>query len=152
MQQMLMEKLAFEVRHYRNKEFLKAVMAVCALAALADDEFKLSERYRIFQIFASQEALKELDFNKAVKILDDYVHALRQDGESAKAVLYQKIARMAGKPKRARTIMGVAYLIIVADDEVTDGEIAEFSRLCGQLDLEPKLVWRDLGGNPRLSP
>ncbi|MEM7222107.1 MAG: type I-F CRISPR-associated endoribonuclease Cas6/Csy4 [Pseudomonadota bacterium] len=152
MQQTLMDKLVAEVRHYRNKEFLKAVMAVCALAALADEEFKLSERYKIFQIFASQEALKELDFNKAVRILDDYVHALRTDGAGAKTVLYQKVARMADKPKRARTMMRVAYMIIVADDEVTESEIAEFKQLCHQLGLAPEQVWRDLGGNPRLTP
>ena len=148
MEQTLMDKLVFEVRHYRTKEFLKAVMAVCALAALADDEFKLSERYRILQIFASQEALKQLDFNKAVAILDDYVHALREDGAAAKEVLYRKVARMAGKPKRARTMMRVAYLIMVADEEVTDSEIAEFRRLCAQLGLEADKVWRDLAGAP----
>ena len=152
MPQTLMDKLVGEVRHYRNKEFLKAVMAVCALAALADDEFKLSERYRIFQVFASNEALKALDFNKAVDILDDYIYALRRDGKSARSVLYAKVARMADQPKRARTMMRVAYLIIVADDEVADSEVAEFDRLCVQLKLKPEQVWRDMGGAPRATP
>ena len=146
MQQSLMQKLVTEVQHYRNKEFLKAAMAVCALAALADNEFKLSERYRIFQAFAAVPALKELDLNKAIEILDDYIHALRKDEDRARDVLYHKVRRMAAHPKRARTMMRVAYLIIVADDEVTDSELREFRRLCVQLDLLPDQVWQELAG------
>ena len=119
MQPMLMDKLVSEVRHFKNKEFLKSAMAVCALAALADDEFQLAERYRIFEAFAKVPVLKELDLSKAVEILDGYVHSLRQDGDRAKAVLYQKVRRMAGQSKRSRTMMRVAYLIITADQQVT---------------------------------
>ena len=38
MQNPLLDKLVTEVQYYRTKPFLKAVMAVCALATLADDE------------------------------------------------------------------------------------------------------------------
>jgi tellurite resistance protein TerB len=144
MQNLLLEKLVTEVHHYRNKPFLKAVMAVCALATLADDEVKLSERYRIFHAFAREPALRELDINKAVD--DDYIFALRQEGDAAKEVLYKKISRMAGQHKRARTLMRVAYLIMIADDDVHDAEMQEFRQLCALLDLEPGQVWDELSG------
>ena len=146
MQNLLLDKLVTEVNHYRNKSFLKAVMAVCALATLADDEIKLSERYRIFHAFAREPALRELDINKAVDILDDYIFALRQEGDEAKEVLYKKIRRMAGQHKRARTLMRVAYLIIIADDDVNDAEKQEFRQLCALLNLEPGQVWDELSG------
>ncbi len=44
MERSLLGKLVTEVRRYRNKDFLKAAMAVCALSANADDEVSLSER------------------------------------------------------------------------------------------------------------
>ncbi len=144
MQQMLMEKLIGEALHHRNKEFSKAVMAVCALVAIADDEFKVIERQRIFQAFAREPALQVLDFGKALEILDGYMVAIRHDSLAAKAVLYKKVRRMVGKHKRVRTMMRLAYLIIIADEEVHDAELREFRHLCDLLDLEPDQLWREL--------
>ncbi len=144
MQQMLMEKLIGEALHHRNKEFSKAVMAVCALVAIADDEFKVIERQRIFQAFAREPALQVLDFGKALEILDGYMVAIRHDSLAAKAVLYKKVRRMVGKHKRVRTMMRLAYLIIIADEEVHDAELREFRHLCDLLNLEPDRLWREL--------
>lgn len=144
MQQTLMEKLIGEALHHRNKEFSKAVMAVCALVAIADDEFKVIERQRIFQAFAREPALQVLDFGKALEILDGYMVAIRHDSLAAKAVLYKKVRRMVGKHKRVRTMMRLAYLIIIADEEVHDAELREFRHLCDLLDLEPDQLWREL--------
>lgn len=144
MQQMLMEKLIGEALHHRNKEFSKAVMAVCALVAIADDEFKVIERQRIFQAFAREPALQVLDFGKALEILDGYMVAIRHDSLAAKAVLYKKVRRMVGKHKRVRTMMRLAYLIIIADEEVHDAELREFRHLCDLLNLEPDQLWREL--------
>lgn len=144
MQQTLMEKLIGEALHHRNKEFSKAVMAVCALVAIADDEFKVIERQRIFQAFAREPALQVLDFGKALEILDGYMVAIRHDSLAAKAVLYKKVRRMVGKHKRVRTMMRLAYLIIIADEEVHDAELREFRHLCDLLNLEPDRLWREL--------
>lgn len=144
MQQTLMEKLIGEALHHRNKEFSKAVMAVCALVAISDDEFKVIERQRIFQAFAREPALQVLDFGKALEILDGYMVAIRHDSLAAKAVLYKKVRRMVGKHKRVRTMMRLAYLIIIADEEVHDAELREFRHLCDLLDLEPDQLWREL--------
>ncbi|MFQ6018266.1 MAG: TerB family tellurite resistance protein [Kiloniellaceae bacterium] len=144
MEPSLREKLVTEVRRYQNRDFLKAAMAVCALAAVADDEVKLSERYRIDHAIATEPALRVFDADKAVAILDDYIFALRQEGESAKKILYKKVRRMAGDYKMARTLMRVAYLIITADEDIREEEMQEFGRLCRLLDLDPNQIWRDL--------
>lgn len=144
MKQSVMEKLVDEALHYRTKEFSKAVMAVCALVAIADGEFKVIERQRIFQAFAREPALQALDFSKALEILDGYMVAIDQDILSAKAVLYKKVRRVAGQHKRVRTMMRLAYLIIIADEEVHDAEMREFRHLCDLLNLDPDQLWREL--------
>ena len=53
-----------------------------------------------------------------------------------------KVERMAVKPRRARTLMRVSWLIIVADDEVEPGEIAAFDEMCRVLMLDPEDVRR----------
>ncbi len=141
MEPSLLDKLVTEVRRYQNKDFLKAAMAVCALAANADDEVDLAERYSIDRALETEPALRLFDPAKAIRILDDYIFALREEGDAAKAVLDNKVRRFAGTHKRARTLMRVAYLIIAADQEIHAAKRAEFDRLCALLDLDPAQVW-----------
>jgi tellurite resistance protein TerB len=72
-----LDKLVTEVRHFHNRDFLKAAMAVCALSAVADDEVKPSERHQINDILAEDPALRALDSKKAIDTLYDYIHALQ---------------------------------------------------------------------------
>lgn len=141
MEPSLLDKLVTEVRRYQNKDFLKAAMAVCALAANADDEVNLAERYSIDRALETEPALRLFDPAKAIRILDDYIFALREEGDAAKAVLDNKVSRFAGDHKRSRTLMRVAYLIIAADQEIHAAERAEFDRLCALLDLDPAEIW-----------
>jgi tellurite resistance protein TerB len=140
----ILDKLVAEVRQFHNRDFLKAAMAVCALSAVADDEVKLSEHYRVDHVLAMEPALMVLDTEKAIDTLYAYIYALRTDGPSATKVLDKKVRRMAGNRKRARTLMRVAYLVITADDEIHEKEREEFGRLCHLLDLEPRQVWPEL--------
>ncbi len=94
MERTILDKLVSEVRHFHNRDFLKAAMAVCALAAVADDEVKLSEHYRINAILAKEPALLALDSKKAIDTLYVYVNALQTDWSSAAEVLYKKVRRM----------------------------------------------------------
>ena len=139
--------LIVEVRRYQNKDFLKAAMAVCALSANADDEVSIAERYSIDHAIAKEPALAQFDKEKATRLLDTYVHALRQEGASAKNILYNKVKRVAGNKKKSRTLMRVAYLIVTADREIRDGEMEEFVRLSELLNLEPDQVWGELSAS-----
>ncbi len=145
MQQLLLEKLVVEARHWRNKELLKAVMAVFALAALAEGELPVAARQGLFQAFARHPALRELDLHKALAVLRDYAEALRADPAGAKAIMEGKLRRLAGTHKRARTILRLAYLILSAKGELSDPERTEFRRVCTLLDIEPERVWEGLG-------
>ena len=93
----ILDKLVAEVRQFHNRDFLKAAMAVCALAAVADDEVKLSEYYRVDHVLATVPALMVLDAEKAIDTLYAYIYALRTDGPSAATVLDRKVRRMVGK-------------------------------------------------------
>jgi tellurite resistance protein TerB len=144
MDRSLLNKLTSEVRRYHNKDFLKATMAVCALSARADNEAGLSERFGIDHVMANVPALRVFDVDKTREILGGYFTALREDEKNAKKILSNKVRRMGGNHKRARTLMRVAFLIIVADENIHYKERLEFARLCLLLDLEPGQVWNEL--------
>ena len=142
MEPYLAEKLASEVEHYQNKDFLKAAMAALVLIAHADGSMGTLERLRIDETLKTEPGLREFDFEKATEILDSYGKALQKEGEFAKKVLYDKVRRMAGNYKQARTLMRVCYLVVQADGRIDEGEMQEFRRLCELLRLEPAEVWR----------
>ena len=139
----LLEKLGAEVDRYQNKDFLKAVMAVCALTANADAEVLLAERCAITGVIQSEPALHGIDVDKANQVLNDYISALQEDGDASRAILTDKVRRMAGDFKRSRTLMRISYLVISADYTIEDSEMKEFRRLCGVLGLEPDQIWRE---------
>ncbi len=139
----LLDKLGGEVNRYQDLLFLKAAMAVCALTALADDEIKLQERQGIDYAIRIEPSLATFDIDKANQILDGYISALTTNGEAAQKILYGKVRRFAGDHKRARTLMRVAYLVITADHDVHQKELAEFRRLCSMLELQPDEVWQN---------
>ena len=143
----LTEKLRLELERYRNKDFLKAVLAVCALAAGADPTMSLATRYRVDQILDRLDLVQLFDRAKVNQVLDDYIDGMREDAERAGGVLHAKIQRLAGDHKKARTLLRIAYLIIVADDLITPAEQAEFDRLCQMLAVDPALVTSGLQAN-----
>ena len=146
MQPWLLEKLVVGPRHWRNKELRKAVMAVCALAALANGGLPVAARLGLFQAFARHPALRGLDLHKALAGLRDDAEALRADPAGAKAIMAGKLRRMAGKHRRARTVPRLADLILTAKGELSDPKRTEFRRLCALLDVRPEQVWEELGG------
>lgn len=145
MEKLLLEKLVIEARHWRNKELLKAVMAVYALTGLAAGELPVAARQGMFRAFARNRPLRELDLHKALDVLRDYAAALRDDEAGARAVMEAKLRRLAGKHKRARTALRLAYLILAAKGAPGAAETAEFRRLCALLGLAPEQVWGELG-------
>ncbi len=139
----LLDKLGGELDRYQDKEFLKAAMAVCALTVLADEKVDLRERRDIDHAIRTEPSFATFNLEKANEILEGYLSELSRNGEAAKNVLDDKVRRMAGDHKKARTLMRVSYLIITADHDVDDNELAEFKRLCRMLELEPDEVWQN---------
>ena len=131
MEPYLQEKLAKEVEHYQNKDFLKAAMAAFVLTAYADGSIAAVERCQIDETLKTEPGLREFDFQKATEILESYAKALKDEGEAAKSILYTKVRRMAGNPKQARTVMRVCDLLVAADGRIEESEMQAFRRAWG---------------------
>lgn len=142
MEPYLQEKLAKEVEHYQNRDFLKAAMAAFVLTAQADGSMAAVERCQIDEPLKTEPGLREFDFQKATEILESYARALKDEGDAAKSVLHNKVRRMVGNHKQARTVMRVCYLIVTADGRIEETEMQAFRPLCGLLNLEPAEVWK----------
>jgi tellurite resistance protein len=138
----LRAKLKDEMDRYRNRDFLKAMMAVCALTALADGDFNIAEKYEVERIIDTTDVLRVFDSKKVVGIFDDYVHAIRnEDHTRVRKVLNNKIDRFALDYKGSRTLLRAAYLVMAADGEITPDELTEFNRIALLLEHQPATFW-----------
>ena len=118
-----------EVERFQNRSFLEAVMAVAALAAMADGEYGLAEKYRAQELLAEIPIFDVFDLSEAMEILDEDVFSLRSDRAAATSALEARVAAYADDPDRARTLLRAAHAIITSDGVTTDSERAEFGRL-----------------------
>ncbi len=140
----LRNKLPADIERFQSQEFLEAAMAVCALAATADEKVSFPERLKIDDILAKEPALNGFGAEEANDILDGYIRALGLDAKKARRVLSEKVGRMAGDQEASQKLIRVAYQVIGADHKIQAREKSEFNRLCGLLDLDAVEVWSEL--------
>ena len=134
----LLENVQERLHRHRDRTFLKAAMAASALAAYADGTVSLSERYSIDEMLENVERLNIHDPDKAVQILNDYVHALKSDPETAQSVLISKLKRIAGDREAAELIARIALAVCYADDQFNYAERLQFAEICQTLGVDAK--------------
>jgi tellurite resistance protein TerB len=127
----------------QNMALMEAVIAVCILAADADDDVQVCEMSTISAAIATDPALDGVDMDKAEALLADTLRMLEGDKAAAKRKLSDKIMRFFGDQNRSRSLMRVAYRIISSDHSIEEEEMNEFRRLCFMLDLDADRVFAD---------
>ncbi len=136
----LLESVQERLHQHRDRKFLKAAMAASALAAYADGTVSLTERYSIDDMLENLERLNLHDPEKAIQILNDYIHALQKDPEPAQAVLIGKLKRIADDREAADLIVQIALAVSYADGHFNYAERMQFAEICETLGVDPKEV------------
>lgn len=120
----------------RDKDFLKAAMAACALTILADGDSALSERFAIDDLLARMERLRLYDPHKAIAILDDFMDRLRKDEAESRHILLNKIERLAKQREMAELIPQIVTTVALADGKVSAHEFATLRHICALLEID----------------
>ncbi|HEY9569093.1 MAG TPA: hypothetical protein VIR38_13455, partial [Thalassobaculum sp.] len=79
MAETILDTVRREVGRLQNRSFLEALMAVSALAAMADGDYGLAEKYRAEELLSEIPIFEVFDLSEAMEILDDDIFALRSD-------------------------------------------------------------------------
>ena len=120
----------------RDKDFLKAAMAACALTILADGDSALSERFAIDDLLARMERLQLYDPQKSIAILDDFVYRMRSDQATSRHILLAKIERLAEEREAAELIPQIVTTVALADGKVSAHEFAMLRHICALLQVD----------------
>ena len=100
----------------------------------------MTERYSIDDMIENLDRLNLHDPEKATQILNDYIHALQDDPESAQTVLIGKLKGIAGDREAADLIARIALAVSYADGQFNYAERLQFSEICEVLGLDAKKV------------
>jgi tellurite resistance protein TerB len=130
--------LKTEVIKFKNKSFLEAVVAGCALVAHADGVVRPEEKQKMMGFLRTSEVLSAFSVEEVIAIFDKYSKQFEFDHQIGQASALQVVAKLKGKDAEARLMVRVCCAIGAADGNFDDGEKAVVRKICAELGLNSK--------------
>ncbi|MCP5158923.1 MAG: tellurite resistance TerB family protein [Gammaproteobacteria bacterium] len=130
--------LKTEVTKLRNKSFLEAVVAGCALVAHADGVVRAEEKQKMMGFLRNSEVLSAFSTEEVITIFDKYAKQFEFDYQIGQASALQAVAKVKDKSDEARLMVRVCCAIASADGHFDDDEKAIVRKICAELNLNPK--------------
>lgn len=126
-----------QVKKLKNKDFLEAVVAGCAIVAAADGTIDANEKQKMAGYISRSEELKVFDMADVINRFNHHVGNMEFDTMIGKQEALKVIAKYRTKPEVARVIVGVCSAIGAADGDFDASEQAAIREICNTLGLNP---------------
>lgn len=133
-------RLKQELERHRQRPFLEAAMAACALIASADDEVSFSERARMDAVLESLAELKIFDPHEAVDLFNARLEALRADTDAGRAEAFETIRRGTTGEGAGELVVRICVAISLADGTFEASERAMLGLICASVNLAPEAI------------
>lgn len=130
----MLERFRLELQRHKQRPFLEAVAAACAMVATADGEVSFSERARLDAVIESLSQLSLFDPHEVVDAFDEDVTKLA-GGEDGIASLLKLIAAGTKAEGAADLLLRISVAMSLADDH----ESADERRLIDEISATLKL-------------
>ncbi|WP_347902884.1 tellurite resistance TerB family protein [Pseudomonas purpurea] len=131
------DKLASEVTKFKNREFMDAVVAGCALVAAADGDISSEEKQKMMGYIQNSQELKVFDAKDVIKSFQEICGKFEFDNAIGRAEALKVIAKIKSKPDAARLLVRVCCAIGGADGSFDESERAVCRSICNELGLSP---------------
>ncbi len=129
--------LSESVKRYKNKDFMDAVVAGCALVAAADGKFDASEKQKMAGYIGRSEELRIFDMNEVITRFNFHTSNFEFDHIIGKAEALKVIGKYKSDREGAKLLVGVCCAIGGADGDFDDDEKNMVREICRALDLPP---------------
>ena len=133
----LIDRYQDHLDRQRNRPFLEAAMAACALISIADGDISLSERIKVDQILETLEALKVFDPHEGVELFNYYVDGIRRSPRQGRDVAIKALTGVGENPEVARLLIRLCCAVSEADGAKGLPDQIEIVSLCSLLGVEP---------------
>ncbi|MBM7654604.1 TerD family protein [Neobacillus cucumis] len=122
---------------YKSQDLLDAVVAACALVAMADGHLDPSERQKMMDFVNQSEELRVFETAKVIQKFNHFVSRMEQDRMMGRADAFRALAKIRTKPEIARLVARYCIAIGYADGNFDQNEQQMVSDICRELGLNP---------------
>jgi stress response protein SCP2/tellurite resistance protein len=122
---------------YKSQDVLEAVVAACALVAMADGYLDASERQKMTEFVHQSEELRVFDTNKVLQKFNMFVSRIENDRMLGRAEAFRALGKIRTKPEIARLVARYCIAIGYADGNFDNNEKQMVSDICRELGLNP---------------
>ena len=126
-----------QLERHRNRPFLEATMAACAMVAAADGEISFGERIRVDQILDALDTLKVFDSNEAVNLFNNFASAIFAAPKAGREQAVTALKVVSGDPEKSAMLMRIFLAICEVGETKSLVKQIEVVMLCGLLGIEP---------------
>ncbi|MFT7058482.1 MAG: tellurite resistance protein TerB [Pseudorhodobacter sp.] len=130
-------KMSEEMTKYRNRDFMEAVVAGCALVAAADGSVSGAEKQKMVGYMQASDELKVFKIDDVIAAFTAAVAKFDFDATIGKGEALRKIAKIKGKNGADRLLVRVCCAIGAADGNFDAQERAAVVTICTELGLDP---------------
>ena len=123
---------------HRNRPFLEAAMASCAVIATDDGTVSFAERVRVDQILETLDQLNIYNPHEGVDIFNEYVDEINQSPKTGHSKAMDAIEAFVGDPESASLIIRICLAVAEADGMATLADQIEIVTLCSLLGVDPE--------------
>lgn len=129
--------LAAEASKFKNRSFMEAIVAACALVAAADGSISSEEKNKMVGFLRNSDELKHFDIKDVIAVFDKVTASLSFDIGIGKAEALKIIGKLRGHEDQAKLMIRVACAIGASDGSFDDKEKAVIREICLDLGLDP---------------
>jgi tellurite resistance protein TerB len=130
-------QLKLKTSQFKNKEFARASMAMCALVAAADGTIDADERRKVVGLITSNDVLSIFPASELREDFDHFCNKLSSDYDFGKVEAIQAIAKLKKKEDQARAVIQVGIIIGGADGNFDDDEKKAVREACFAVGINP---------------
>jgi tellurite resistance protein TerB len=130
-------ELKTEALKYKNKDFLNAAMAGCALVAMADGSVSAEEKQKMIRFIESNDALSVFTTSDVIKAFQEFVGQLEFDKDIGEAKAYQSLLKMKSNEGAARLLVRMVIAVAASDGNFDAKEQDVASKIIRELGLSP---------------
>lgn len=126
-------QLTLEVSKFRNREFMEACVASCALVAAADGNVSSAEKQKMMKFIQQSDELKVFDTKDVIDCFNKINANFEFDLEIGKAEALKVIGKLRDKPDAARLMVRVCVAIANSDGAFDEKEKQVIREICNDL-------------------
>lgn len=129
-------KVSSEVAKFKNKDFLNAVVAGCALVAAADGSISAEEKQKMLGFINSSDELKVFSTDEVIAAFNNVVSKFDFDFEIGKAEALKVISKIKSDVAASKLMIRVCCIIGAADGDFDAAEKAIVVLICRELGVD----------------